>query len=48
MASQITDQLFGFITRLVTVLPNAVPRDLKRCMVATLPMQLEMQSIRKP
>jgi hypothetical protein len=45
MASQINDQLFGFVTRLVTVLPGTIPRDLKCCMIATLPMQLEMESI---
>ena len=46
MASQINDQLFGFVTRLVTVLPGTIPRDLKYCMITTLPMQLEMETIR--
>jgi hypothetical protein len=29
MASQINDQLFGLVTRLVTVLPGTIPRDLR-------------------
>jgi len=46
VASQANDQLFGFITRLVTVLPSTIPQDLKCGMIATLPMKLEIESIR--